>query len=111
MRWAAAVTPQRVAAETFGDGMNTAKWRAGFLEDIIILSLRKASGLDLAIIAAEVGTAEAAAVAEACQELEPSGLVALQRPGGSPWPVVRLTAPSGFLMENTVIKRLLRDFE
>ena len=62
-------------------------------------------------VGAEVGTTSAAAVAEGCQELEPSGLVALQRLGGSPWPVVRLTAPSGFLMENTVIKRLLRDFE
>ena len=48
---------------------------------------------------------------QACRELEPSGLLALEQRAGSPWPVVRLTAPSGFLMENTVIKRLLRDFE
>ena len=64
MRWAGAVTPELVAAETFGDGVNTAEWRAGFLEDTIILSLRKASGLELSTIADAVGTAAAAAVAE-----------------------------------------------
>ena len=82
------------------------------LLEVSMLRLRTRDGLDLGEVAARWGEAEARAIGEALVPSVAAGFAAEE--GGrfsspssssssSPWPVVRLTDPEGFLVSNSVI--------
>lgn len=77
-----------------------------------MLRLRTREGLDLREVAGRWGQREARAIREALAPSVAAGLAAEEEkepssstspPSPSPWPVVHLTDPEGFLVSNSVI--------
>ncbi len=102
---AAAAAPAAVAASLSPTARDV-------LLEVAMLRLRTREGLDLREVAGRWGQREARAIREALAPSVAAGLAAEEEkepssstspPSPSPWPVVRLTDPEGFLVSNSVI--------
>lgn len=115
-------------------GSMTEPWGPGhlpedFLQDTIILGLRRQEGLDMQKMARMFGKDLAASILHACSQLREAGLVRFVFTSGCQgiheheilpavreqlgpdvhvqWPLLQLTDPDGFLRENLVLTTIL----